>query len=226
MDDLISRKQALDAFGLSEKTRKYGGDHSGYETMMLYEIQDVIEGLPSVNPQASNEDIHREREQAYMRGYEDASKRYRTEPCEDAISRKDAIRIASGYCHWTNIPKELAKLPSVNPIQCEDAISRQAVLEGLARIAKAKAKSDAQKSMMGRTMFFVEQLPSVSTEKAGRWKKIKSGDKTFPESIVCSRCGWENSYISKWDRNNNPLSKTFKTTRYCPNCGAKMEAEE
>lgn len=51
---------------------------------------------------------------------------------------------------------------------CEDAISREKVLEGLACIAKAKAKSDAQKSMMGRTMFFVEQLPSVSTETTNR----------------------------------------------------------
>lgn len=45
---------------------------------------------------------------------------------------------------------------------CEDCISRQAVLEGLTSIAKAKAKSNAQKSMMGRCMFFVEQLPPVT----------------------------------------------------------------
>lgn len=50
MGDYISRQAALDAFGLSEKTRKYGGNHSGYDTMMLYEIQDVIEVLPSVTP--------------------------------------------------------------------------------------------------------------------------------------------------------------------------------
>lgn len=49
--DTINRQAALDAFGLSEKTRKYGGDHSGYDTMMKYEIQDVLEDLPSVNPQ-------------------------------------------------------------------------------------------------------------------------------------------------------------------------------
>lgn len=47
-DDLISRQAALDAFGLSEKTRKYGGDYSGYDTMMLYEIQQTLEDLPSV----------------------------------------------------------------------------------------------------------------------------------------------------------------------------------
>ena len=48
--DLISRQDALDAFGLSEKTRKYGGDHSGYDTRMLYEIQNVLESLPSAQP--------------------------------------------------------------------------------------------------------------------------------------------------------------------------------
>lgn len=46
------------------------------------------------------------------------------EPCDDAISRKEAIRIASGYCHYTNIPKELEKLPSVhleaNKGHCKD----------------------------------------------------------------------------------------------------------
>ena len=50
MNDLISRQEALDAFGLSEKTRKWGGDHSGYNTLMLYEIQDVLEALPSAYP--------------------------------------------------------------------------------------------------------------------------------------------------------------------------------
>jgi len=43
-----------------------------------------------------------------------AIKALEQEPCEDAISRSDAIRVASGYCHWSNIPKELEKLPSVN----------------------------------------------------------------------------------------------------------------
>ena len=40
----------------------------------------------------------------------------------DLISRADAIRIASGYCHSANIAKELAKLPSAQPeiIRCKD----------------------------------------------------------------------------------------------------------
>ena len=39
------------------------------------------------------------------------------EPCEDAISRAEAIRVASGYCHPANIAKELEKLPPVQPEQ-------------------------------------------------------------------------------------------------------------
>ena len=46
-----------------------------------------------------------------------AIKALEQEPCTDAISRAEAIRVASGYCHWANIPDELAKLPSVTPQQ-------------------------------------------------------------------------------------------------------------
>lgn len=48
MMELINREELLKAFGLSEKTRKYGGDHSGYSTWMLYEIQDTIEEAEEV----------------------------------------------------------------------------------------------------------------------------------------------------------------------------------
>lgn len=45
MAGYINRQTALDAFGLTDKTRKYGDDHSGYRTLMLYEVQDVLESL-------------------------------------------------------------------------------------------------------------------------------------------------------------------------------------
>ena len=51
MSDPIERQAAIDAFGLSERTRKYGGDHSGYDTRMLYEIQDILEELPPAQPE-------------------------------------------------------------------------------------------------------------------------------------------------------------------------------
>lgn len=47
MNDYVNRQVVLDAFGLSDKTQKYGGDHSGYDTRMLYEIQDTLENIPS-----------------------------------------------------------------------------------------------------------------------------------------------------------------------------------
>ena len=81
----------------------------------------------------------------------------------------------------------------------DGCISRQSVLDGLARIAKAK--SDAQKSLMGSVMFFVEQLPSVTPkQKMGRWTDGFGGCK-------CSECGCLEAGHSY----------------YCPNCGAKME---
>ena len=90
----------------------------------------------------------------------------------------------------------------------DDLISRQAVLDGLASIAKAKAKSDAQKSMMGRTMFFVEQLPSVSAEKTGHWKIKRASIHPYGNDVACSECGFT-------------MGSSFGY-RYCPNCGAKM----
>ena len=83
---------------------------------------------------------------------------------DDLISRTDAIRVASGYCHWSNIPKELAK------------------------------------------------LPSVSTEKTGRWKR-RIVDSGYNADWSCSFCGYK-------------VKTDFVNFKYCPNCGAKMGVEE
>lgn len=42
----------------------------------------------------------------------------------DCISRRGAIRIASGYCHPANVAKELAKLPSVQPEPCDVCVHK------------------------------------------------------------------------------------------------------
>lgn len=93
-----------------------------------------------------------------------------------------------------------------------DAISRQAVLDGLASIAKAKAKSDAQKSLMGRIMFFTEHLPSVNPQepKTGHWRAVYQGDEII--DYRCSECEFGNTF-----------GKGTYGMNYCPNCGAKME---
>lgn len=65
-------------------------------------------------------------------------------PCEyyDAFNKT---------CRRSEVPKE----------PCEDAISRQAVIDGLFSIAEVKAKSDAQKLLVGEVIAFMDQLPSV-----------------------------------------------------------------
>lgn len=48
-DEYISRQAAFDALGVTKNATKYGGDHSGYDTMMLYEIHDALTGVPAAD---------------------------------------------------------------------------------------------------------------------------------------------------------------------------------
>lgn len=65
------------------------------------EINTILNELPSVTPQLSSE-------------LEKNSQKLEKDFGElDCISRADAIRVASGYCHPSNVAKELAKLPSM-----------------------------------------------------------------------------------------------------------------
>lgn len=85
-----------------------------------------------------------------------------------------------------------------------DLIERQAVLDGVASIAKAKARSDAQKALMGRVMFFTEHLSPVNPQpKIGHWIETDSDDSCL---YMCSECH----------------RRTDETSDYCPNCGCTM----
>lgn len=68
-------------------------------------------------------------------------------------------------------------------------------------------------------------ISALSVENKGEWIKIKSGDKDFPESIVCSVCGGENSYLD-FGIGTEPIAKSFVKSKYCPNCGARMKGGE
>lgn len=89
--DAISRQAAIDAMYKMHMNGKEGVLHdlkteTGSDAFFAETIADAVETLeelPPVNPQPNKEDIHREREQAYMRGYEDGSRKYRTEQSED-----------------------------------------------------------------------------------------------------------------------------------------------
>lgn len=131
-------------------------------------------------------------------------------------------RLAGDYKCWDNrltweealeLNRMLEAQPNSNEffnfdapmVKKSDAVSREEVLNGLANIAKAKAKSDAQKALMGRVMFFTEQLPSVTPQKPkGKWIEIEIDAGEF--IYKCTKCGM---------RVINPY-------KYCPICGAEM----
>ena len=110
----------------------------------------------------------------------------------------------------------------------EDCISRKAVLDGLASIAKAKAKSDVQKSLMGRVMFFTEHLPSATPqpkerteertemhEKTGHWEWVQYESKPNFGNWHCSEC----RCILRGEIKENPI----RLPKYCPECGCRMQ---
>lgn len=90
-------------------------------------------------------------------------------------------------------------------------INADALNVDIALIAKEKAKSDAQKALMGRLMFVVENYPTIDAKpvKHGYWIEMN-------DCIVCSNC-------------NHAILDDFYEKRYkyivCPYCGAKMDGE-
>lgn len=92
-----------------------------------------------------------------------------------------------------------------------DCISREEIIYHLANIAKMKARSDAQKSLMGRCIFVIANMPSVEPSRPhGEWIETEFG-------LKCSHC--------------NRLTFMGRTERhiisdFCPNCGADMRLKE
>lgn len=76
---------------------------------------------------------------------------------------------------------------------CDDAISRQAVIE--------LCKNVIDKSDLVDVAYEVRRLPSV-TQKSGKWKYVPDADGFY----ICSECGCGNGYADN----------------FCPQCGAKM----
>jgi len=109
-----------------------------------------------------------------------------------------------------------------------DLISRQAVIDLVSKFI-VKIISVGGRDLNAHTNDVLRQivrnissdrvLPSV--ENKGEWVKIQSGDKDFPESIVCSKCKNENSHLD-FNEHKEPIGKVFVTSKFCPNCGADM----
>jgi len=138
-------------------------------------------------------------------------------PCEDAISREDAIH-AFDYLIGLNraqIQDILFKLPSVTPkpTECDDSVSRQAVLDNIKNgFHWESVNGITTETVLKQVIHDVEIMPSVQPKpKTGRWIDFK-----YP-LFICSEC--------KAVRENESFLEN-----YCPNCGCRMvepqESEE
>ena len=99
-------------------------------------------------------------------------------------------------------------------------ISKKALLE------KLKYMGDYNIDIDYVTAEDIMSIPSADVRENihGEWIKIQSGDKDFPESIVCSKCKNENSHLV-FNEHEEPIGKVFITSKYCPNCGADMRGD-
>jgi hypothetical protein len=93
---------------------------------------------------------------------------------------------------------------------CDDAVSRDAVIDALSEYVSLEEYEDKNHTFTVKPLIKrIVKLPPV-TQKSGKWIK----GYTFPDGAYwkCNKC--------------NELIKVKIPMRYCNNCGAKMESEE
>lgn len=123
----------------------------------------------------------------------EAIKALEQQPCEDTISRADAIRVASGYCHPANVAKELAKLPPAQPKYnasewCHDC-----------------SEYDQNKHCCPRFNRVIRNaVEEVKKPKIGHWINKSEQDAVTLKIYECSECG----------------KFAYRDFDYCPNCGS------
>lgn len=101
----MTRKEAIEKLELMRQKV----DEETYRALIL--------AIKALEQEPTDENLHREREQAYMQGYEDASKRFRQEPCDNAVSRDAVIKCLERGDTLSSIDHRLIdkikRLPSV-----------------------------------------------------------------------------------------------------------------
>lgn len=93
-------------------------------------------------------------------------------------------------------------------------IDAELLTTNIAQIAKNCARSDAQKALIGRILFMIDNMPTIEAEpvKHGRWIENSDPGQNINEHYMCSECGCT---FHNWANDN-----------YCPNCGARMDGED
>ena len=91
---------------------------------------------------------------------------------------------------------------------CEDAISRQAVCDYIAEFVNNEYSSQAECEMVDAMIEGIQHLPPVTPQpKTGHWIRQDNTKEPLYGWYFCSEC---NSVIGD-------------KTKFCSNCGAKME---
>ena len=162
---------------------------------------------------------------AYKEGYESAIEDYKQEPCDVSVSEKEPNEITeevtlrffknSLKVRWhdfviynvewlkKNWQMEMEIVCGVKP--CDDAISREAVLDLLATRVPNPYYENVFRA--------VGELTPV-TQKSGKWNEYYTSQKGN-DVFNCKECG--HTFVVMQGKDN---------MNYCPNCGAKMESEE
>ena len=203
--DTISRE---DVYELAQELAYTTSDKTDYITNLF----DGLSKLPTVQP--SEDDIHREREQSYMQGYEDASKRFRQEPCEDAIS--DIMGISKSRTHDI-MENELRCVQRASCGGCDRECGEcplmmddKEIIKAYGYVIRMLELPSVQPIHRDRTVQdFADKCRECGKMRKGHW--IVGSDTDIKGETVywftCSEC--------KSDRGQH--------TNYCPDCGAKMD---
>ena len=114
---------------------------------------------------------------------------------------KAHLPLMTGMRLFAKVQNAVHHIETLSPKPCEDAISRQAVLDLV--VANHTGLNVVMYSPLYKD---IKQLSSVTPKpKTGHWIRMKAYEKWG-----CSEC-------------NKVFRFTFKEHYYCPNCGAKME---
>lgn len=129
--------------------------------------------------------------------------RLEQEPCEDCISRANALRVAKNeYLRgWHNaLCKALSEKYSIHCEEGNFSVIQEETITGLGLSMDCAVGKDVES--------YMSALPSVTpTRKKGKWKRVV--DKNGHWVWECD-CGWQERLA----------------TKFCPDCGAEMESEE
>lgn len=123
----------------------------------------------------------------------------------DVCLHEDNRALFSKLLDRVNKLRDWEEYLTIKQEPCEDAISRQAVLETLDDMDNVLDEDRTIENYKELLKECYEVLPSVKPqEKIGHWTLHNEG--YFDESYVCSKCDGDSPFDYK----------------YCPNCGARM----